>query len=669
MARGDPVVSSTTDSPFRTSIARKLLLSILVPLVLLCGGLGTLAVVTIGRLASQNVHQVARAQIDAEASRIASFLAERGQAVDVMLANSHLRRFFFNYREHGRVVAGDPEFESIRTTFANIAAMDESVLSCFFASAFTGEYFDLTGRVEIAGYDARKRWWWEKALAEGGLYVQPPAADADSARVVLAIKTAVYEAGELMGVSGVDVEIGTIGRRIEEISFRGTGFGFLVADQGRLVYFPELDFEQVKTKGEQLEVSIGDLDERLDGASGFASLGREMLAGQLGQGAVELGGEDHLVVYSPVHLDHPQVNWSLGLAIPRSVLRRPITNATLVSALGLTIALVLVTLASLAGSRRLIAAPIQGLAERFGDIADGKGDLTQRLSVATNDELGELAALFNRFVGEIRGDIAAIAEQATRLQDAAVEMSSLGDQISSLGEDSSLQVDAISGAAHDVSDNVSMAATGATEMEASIREIAARAGEATQVASKAVEISAATTSRFGELASSADRIGTFVQVIQSIAEQTNLLALNATIEAARAGDAGKGFAVVASEVKQLAAQASSATDEIRGLVAGIQQHSGSAAEANQEVAGIIERINEIQLVIASAVEEQSATTAEISRSVTQAAGSSSEIAQNLEGIANLVRSAAQTAGAAREAAVQLADMATDLAAVVERFTY
>ena len=306
---------------------------------------------------------------------------------------------------------------------------------------------------------------------------------------------------------------------------------------------------------------------------------------------------------------------------------------------------------------------------RFRDIAQGGGDLTQRLETDSEDELGQLARLFNLFVEQIREHIATIAEQLRLLESSSVELNQLSERIDGLGSDSSSQVDTISQAARSVSDGVQVAASGLTQMDASIREIAGSTAEAAEVAGQAVEIATSTTSRFDELGRSADSIGTFVQVIQSIAEQTNLLALNATIEAARAGEAGKGFAVVAGEVKQLASQAGDAASEIRALVEQIQGHASSAGSAHGQVADIVCRISEIQMIIASAVEEQSVTSAEITRNVGIAAGSSSDIAASLEAIAELVRSAAETAGAVGRAATELTDLARQLGGVVDRFTY
>jgi methyl-accepting chemotaxis protein len=654
---------------FRSSVSRKLLVTMVAPLVLLCAVLAVSAVLTVYRYASDSVGQVARGLVDSEADHVEAFLEEHGRIVDAMLANQQLRDFFTAYRQRGRNLGGDPVADSVVSSMARISDEVESIESFFFASAFTGEYFDRRGRLQLVDYDARERWWWSEAVEHGELYVQPPASDADSGRVVVAIKTPVHEGSQLIGVAGVDVDLGAIGERVSAISFRGAGAAFLVADEGRLVYFPRLDYEQLKTRGQQLEVGLADLDVELEGAAGFGRLAEVMAARRGGRASVELDGEDHLVFFSPVTLDHPRVSWTLGLAVPESVILKPVWRATVIAGLISVVALGLVSLTVMVATRSLVGRPIRGLADRFRDIADGGGDLTRRLEIPSDDELGALADLFNRFVEQIRSGVALMADQAEILEKAAVEMETLGDRIGGLGQESSEQMETVSGAARQVSDSVQDAASGLAQMDASIREIASRASEAASVATTAVGISDSTTSRFAELRTSAESIATFVQVIESIAEQTNLLALNATIEAARAGEAGKGFAVVAGEVKQLAAQAGDATAEIRGLVGGIRDHARAAGEAQVNVADIVRRISDIQSVIATAVEEQSATTAEISRSVGLAANSSSDIAGSLENIAALIRSAADTAEAVRRAATDLGELARSLSGVVGRFSY
>ena len=304
-------------------------------------------------------------------------------------------------------------------------------------------------------------------------------------------------------------------------------------------------------------------------------------------------------------------------------------------------------------------------------IADrvANGDLTQRIEIQTEDEVGLTSRALNQAFAHMGSAIGTIAENSALLKGASEGLTSVSQQMAASAEETSAQATVVSAAADQVSRNVETVAAGVEEMTASIREISDSAHEAAKVATEAVEVAETTTATITRLDESSARISDVTKVITSISEQTNLLALNATIEAARAGEAGRGFAVVANEVKELARETASATEEIGKRVEAIQGDTQNAVTAIGQIGAIVKRIHENQNTIASAVEEQTATTNEIGRSVTEVATGSSDIASNIAGVATATQDTASGASSTQRAARELAAMAAELQQLVERFSY
>ena len=261
---------------------------------------------------------------------------------------------------------------------------------------------------------------------------------------------------------------------------------------------------------------------------------------------------------------------------------------------------------------------------------------------------------------------AALENTVQTLASAAQELTSVSQQMASNSEETASQANMVSAAAEQVSRNIGTVAGATEEMGASIKEIAKNANEAARVATMAVKVADKTNATISKLGDSSAEIGNVIKVITSIAQQTNLLALNATIEAARAGEAGKGFAVVANEVKELAKQTAKATEDIGRKIEAIQLDTKGAVEAIAQIGKIIGQINDIQSTIASAVEEQTATTSEIARSVSEAALGSREIAQNVMGVAQAARSTTEGAANTKSSADELARMAVELQRLVTK---
>jgi methyl-accepting chemotaxis protein len=294
-------------------------------------------------------------------------------------------------------------------------------------------------------------------------------------------------------------------------------------------------------------------------------------------------------------------------------------------------------------------------------------DLTARVEVRSHDEIGQMARALDTALDGTRGAMQAISASAAGLANASGHLSTLSQQMTTGAERAAAQAGAAATAIGDLGDGVHVVASGTVELQASINEIAKSAGDAAAVAAQAVRLAEQTNGTIAKLGASSSEVGEVVKVITAIAEQTNLLALNATIEAARAGEAGKGFAVVAGEVKELAKQTATATEDISRRIEAIQADSRDAVDAIGQISSVIGQVSDIQTTIASAVEEQTATTSEMGRTVNQAAAGANAITVEVNQVVEAAQDATAGAASALEAARELARMSSDLDELVGQF--
>ncbi|MBF0117781.1 MAG: HAMP domain-containing protein [Desulfobacterales bacterium] len=303
----------------------------------------------------------------------------------------------------------------------------------------------------------------------------------------------------------------------------------------------------------------------------------------------------------------------------------------------------LLTIALILSLNKILFKPINGLVEGLRDIAKGEGDLTRRLEIETNDELGEMGKLFDIFMEKLQILIRDIIKNSESVDESSKSLSQLSDQmanaseqvstsansVASAAEEMSKNMDAVAAAMEETSTSVETIVSSAGQMSATIGEIAKNSERARAIVGAAVSQAGTASNKVEELGLAAKEIGKVTEAINEISEQTNLLALNATIEAARAGEAGKGFAVVANEIKELAKQTASATQDIRKNIEGIQGSTAGTVTEIRQISKVVNDVNDFVSTIASAVEEQSVTTKEISNNVSQASAGVQEVNENV----------------------------------------
>ncbi len=316
---------------------------------------------------------------------------------------------------------------------------------------------------------------------------------------------------------------------------------------------------------------------------------------------------------------------------------------------------------------RKLVAPVNDMVHRIKDIAEGEGDLTQRLTIQTKDELGELGRWFNLFIEQLHTIISRVQANAARLNESAAQMNMVAEDLAGNAEATARESTTVSGSSTQMnrnmtsiaatmkqaSDNINMVAAATEQMSNTINEITQSASRTRVITGQAVDQAGKASSQVGELGDSAQQIGKVIETITDISEQVNLLALNATIEAARAGEAGKGFAVVANEIKELARQTAEATHEIKARVDMIQHSTNGTVDEIASITTVIRNINENVLLIASAVEEQASTTQDMSNNVSQAAAGISDVSTHVENTSSVSADITRQIGAVTDSANEI----------------
>ncbi|MDE1211124.1 methyl-accepting chemotaxis protein [Vibrio aestuarianus] len=487
-----------------------------------------------------------------------------------------------------------------------------------------------------ADYDPRTRPWYKDAMSQQGLIITEPYQDFDGS-IVVSFAKAFH--GQKQGVLAADLTVTNIIKEVLSVKLDNQGFAFLVDGKNNIVAYKDEALSQKP---------LTDLNGQLSSQK-MATL---VQGNQVATISWPQQG-DKLVYVSRI----PNTDWSLGIVVDKSLAYASVSEQITFTAIASLILYIVIASISTWVVTRLLK-PLQELSGALAQLAQGEGDLTQRIDIRRMDEIGELAEKVNLFLSQMQGMLKGIVEHSHQLSTQAQNANDLSTQASLRVEHQQNDVNQIATAIHEMSATAAEVASHA-ELTASASQASASAcddGQAVikknrdSITSLANQVdSAAKVIR--ELESNAQSINQILSTIQGIAEQTNLLALNAAIEAARAGEQGRGFAVVADEVRVLSQRTHGSTEEIRTMIETLQsntQHAVENMEASTKLADnsveyaehahdslvritqAITEINDMALQIASAAEEQRAVSEDISRNTQGIKDASDDLASQTQ---------------------------------------
>lgn len=570
-----------------SSVVRQVLLAVASIITIIAVFVATSVISERSESVEQSVLRDLKIATHDSAAGIHEFFRERSRVVIGLKGNPFLNDWFSSYTQRGAEIDSDPTYQSIVRMFKQISAQDPLIKSAFYAPAKTHEYFDINGRYNDPEYSTSKRPWWGEALALDRLFITRPEIDINDGSIVTSIKTTIYDNNnQLLGVAGIDVLASEVrSKLVDTMSYQGQGHGFLFTSDGQLIAFPD--------QANKIDMSklpkLADVEGIFSNSQGFAELTSLATRQQDVISEVTWQDESYLVVVSPIVDTTLNLDWRIGFMVPKSIITEPV-NTTIINSILLVILVVALTsVVTVFAIKKLLTNPLLTIVNAMDRIATGDGDLTQRIAMNRNDELGRLSDSFDLFVSNIQQIIKQCDDVTDKVLAESSQVNYLTSEFSSNVLEQKGYIEQIAAATtemtqtiHGISENAQSVLDCATQASSESSEGRELVTDATNLMAGLSKQVSETTDVVSTLHKNSESITAMLEVIKGIAEQTNLLALNAAIEAARAGEQGRGFAVVADEVRTLASRTQESAGDIEQIIAKLHQSAEAAVAAMNE---------------------------------------------------------------------------------------
>ncbi|QWV98703.1 methyl-accepting chemotaxis protein [Geomonas nitrogeniifigens] len=514
-----------------------------------------------------------------------------------------------------------------------------------------------------ADYDPRKRPWYMEGKKKLKTGLTEPYIAASTGKGIITFISPMVDGGTLVGVYGSDVTLDFITKTVLGVKFGETGYAFLSDAAGRILAHPSPDYA-MKKKLQELSPDFSNIEKEFGGKA-------------TGELSYRLNGKKMVMSFARV----PATGWYLCVAMDHEEVAAPVRRQFAVLALIGALFLVVGLAVMVVFLKRLLA-PLGLLCQRVSELAEGEGDLTARIDVgARRDELGELAAKLNTFIASVRGIIQQIADASGRLAGGAVTLTETAGSISLAVEEAAAQSVGVATAseemaatASDIARNCHLAAQSSREATGTTRQGFSVLTATVHGIRERGELTRSNAEAISSLGERSEQIGAIVATIEDIADQTNLLALNAAIEAARAGEQGRGFAVVADEVRALAERTTRATKEISEMIRAMQTETRTAIlsmeQGVEQTERGVEEAAQLEEALRRILEQVDAVTGQVNQIATAAeeqTATTGEISSNIHNVTAVVQQAARGSQQSADTAGQLANVARDLQGIVGRF--